>query len=371
MRRLRLTRRRQRRPARPAVRWDGPARDGHRRLVYRGPLAGEPDLWLHVGVDGWQEPIWELPLTPLGPGEDGRPAAVAELPDTGNVAVVDLAVRAGDRWDNNHDTDYRLWTRLEPVDGHVHARQPGLGALGSGSLRVGLGSVGIRQAVVCWRDNRFVERLLQSARDLRGLVWVRPDGPSPSTVRRLLRDGWVGLKLHPDVDDFDADDPVMDRHLRLAARMGVPAAVHSAPGRGDPDRIRRLAERHPDVTVVLYHTYLGPYEGRRRAVAHALEVPNLVLETSWCRTDEARWIVDQVGADRVMFGSDAAVDGPAHYTSRIVENAERYTDVLLALARELPPDAAEAVLAGTARRVFGLAPSGEAGQVVNSRSSRS
>lgn len=353
MRRLRLTKRRQRRPSLPAVQWDGPGFDGRRRLLYRGPLVRETDLWLHVGSDGWQEPV-DLPLTPLGPGADGRAAAVSELCGVQDATVFDLAVRAGDRWDNNHGTDYRLWTGVEPIDGHVHARQPGLGALGSGSLRVALASVGIRQAVVCWRDNRFVERLLQVASNLRGLVWVRPGGPKSSEVRRLLRQGWVGLKLHPNVDGYDADDPVMERHLGLAARAGVPVAVHSAPGHGDPDRIRRLAERHPDVTVVLYHTYLGPYEGRRRAVAHALELPNLVLETSWCRTDEVRWIIDQVGADRVMFGSDGAVDGPAHYTSRIVENAERYTDVLLALARDLPAEAAEAVLAGTARRVFGL-----------------
>jgi predicted TIM-barrel fold metal-dependent hydrolase len=106
--------------------------------------------------------------------------------------------------------------------------------------------------------------------------------------------------------------------------------------------------------VVLYHTYLGPYEGRRRAVAHALQVPNLVLETSWCRADEVRWIIDQVGADRVIFGSDAAVDGPRHFVDRIVENTESYNDGLLALARALDPADLRAVLADNTCRIFGL-----------------
>ena len=57
-----------------------------------------------------------------------------------------------------------------------------------------------------------------------------------------------------------------------------------------------------------------------------------------------------------LFGSDASVDGPAHYRRQPpnVEGAETYNDGLLALVRALGPETARTVLAGTTRRLFRL-----------------
>jgi hypothetical protein len=41
---------------------------------------------------------------------------------------------------------------------------------------------------------------------------------------------------------------------------------------------------------------------QRRAARHARELPNLYLETSWCRSREVRRLIDNVGVDRVLFG---------------------------------------------------------------------
>ena len=106
------------------------------------------------------------------------------------------------------------------------------------------------------------------------LVWVRPGDTELDEVRERLAEGYVGLKLHPTVDDYQADTRELDPYLEIAAEVGCPVACHSAPGEADPDHIRRLAERFPTVPVVLYHTYLGPSEGRRRRAAqHVREQP--------------------------------------------------------------------------------------------------
>jgi predicted TIM-barrel fold metal-dependent hydrolase len=67
-------------------------------------------------------------------------------------------------------------------------------------------------------------------------------------------------------------------------------------------------------------------------------------------------LVDEVGPDRVMFGSDAAVDGERHFVREPpnVEGRETYNGGMVALARALGPDAARQVLADNARRLFGL-----------------
>ena len=176
------------------------------------------------------------------------------------------------------------------------------------------------------------------------------------TVEERLAAGAVGLKLHPTVDDYPADDRELDPFLEIAAEAGCPVACHSAPGDADPDNIRRLSERFPDVPVILYHTYLGPSEGRRRAAQHVREQPNLYLETSWCQWRTVLQLIEQVGDDRVLFGSDASIDGSAHYTRHPpnVEGCETYNDGLVPLVRKLGMDRARKVMGDNARRLFGL-----------------
>jgi predicted TIM-barrel fold metal-dependent hydrolase len=187
-------------------------------------------------------------------------------------------------------------------------------------------------------------------------VWVRPDETRVAEVGERLADGFHGIKLHPTVDGYRADTPSLDPYIEEARSSGRPVACHAAPGTADPDHIRALAERFPDVPLIMYHTYLGPDEGRRRAVRHAQEVPNLYLETSWCRSDIVLELIEQVGADRVLFGSDASIDGMPHYCRQPpnVEGVETYVDILNALAERLEPDQARKITSENARSLFGL-----------------
>ena len=330
--------------------WEGDASAaGQRYVAYRGPLWEHGRL--HFAVDGWGGPVTEVPLEPV---EEGL--AVAALGGLDGNLTLDAVVTDGHHWDNNADADYRLWIDLDPVDCHVHAAHDGWGRLGAASLHAGLASAGVRTAVVSWEDNRYVDALARTAPGYHPLVWVRPHHPRVRAVRHRLATAHVGLKLHPSHDDYPADDHRLDPYMELAQETGVPVAVHSAPGQSDPDLIRRLAERFPQVPVVLYHTYMGFPEGRARALAHARELGNLWLETSWCSSDFALEAVAAVGPERVLFGSDGGVDGARHYRQDPpnVEFRETYVGIMLRLRRELGPDAGRAVLGDNARRLFRL-----------------
>jgi hypothetical protein len=333
--------------------WYGPAEsDGRRRVAYRGRLAGQ-NLRLHYGFDGWKKKGGqEAPLERI----DGTGPAVSEPLDVDGHLTVEACITDGEAWDNNHGVDYRLWVGVDPVDGHMHASGTGQGAFGRPSLEVAMASAGMVAGIVSWYDNEATQRLVGSGPGLYPLVWVTPGTTPVDELADRLTNGFVGIKLHPTLDGYPGDDPALDPYLEVAAAAGRPVAVHSAPGDADPDHIRRLAERHPSVPVILYHTYLGPAEGRRRAVRYLGEHPNLYLESSWCRWKTVLRFVEQVGPERVLFGSDASVDGPAHYRRQPpnVEGAETYNDGLLALVKVLGPEATEAVLAGNTRRVFRL-----------------
>jgi hypothetical protein len=337
---------------RPTIGWQrlGNGTSTRGVIAYRGDLSGS-GLRLHYGFDGWQEPIREARLESIAPG-----LALAELPDLAEHVAIDCAITDGDRWDNNHDINYRLWIGFDALDAHLHVSGNGLGALGVGNLRTAMASAGMICGISSWIDNRALDRVDCGTAGLFPLVWIRPGETSRVEVEERLAAGAVGLKLHPTVDDYPADDRALDPFLEIAAEAGCPVACHSAPGDADPDHIRRLAERFPDVPVILYHTYLGPPEGRRRAAQHVREQPNLYLETSWCQWRTVLRLIEKVGDERVLFGSDASIDGMAHYTRNPpnVEGRETYNDGLIPLVRTLGVERAGKLMGDNARRLFGL-----------------
>ena len=349
----------------------GPA-TGSRTLSYRGPLHGR-DLRLHFAFDGWQGDPREVPLEPLSDGE-----YLTEVPDVEGHLALDCVVTNGEQWDNNAGANYRLWLTVDPFDAHLHVSgtkvevleapptrvAPNLQAsleevvrnLELPHLEIALQSAGISGGLTSFWNNRSVAQATAVAPDLKGLVWIQPEVTPLADVERYLDLGFVGLKFHPTLDDRPADDAAMDPYLELASRREVPACIHSAPGTADPDFIRRLAERFPRVPILLYHTYLGPEEGRWRAVEHVREQPNLYLETSWCRTSQVLRFIADAGPEKVLFGSDASVDGVQHFCRQPpnVDGEETYNDGLLQLVRAIGPAAARLVLGDNARRLFGL-----------------
>ncbi len=329
--------------------WEVDHISGRGVVAYRGFLADRPDLHLHHGFDGWDGEAFDTPFRPHSPG-----LALAEIEGLNGHVVVDVAARAGDEWDNNHGADYRLWISIDPVDSHLHVASGGQERLGLQGLEVALASAGIGRGVVSWQDNHAVDTLVGHDPRFRRLVWVKPHFIHPDEVAARLSGGYVGLKLHPSVDDYPADDPALDVYMQAAADAGATVAVHSGPGLADPARITRLASRFPTVPVVLYHTFLGLPWGRRRAIHHAHDQPNLILETSWCRSREVERMIHVLGPDRVMFGSDATVDGPHHYASRNVQGVETYKEGMVRIARHLGPDAAHKVLSENAIKLFRL-----------------
>jgi Amidohydrolase/Starch/carbohydrate-binding module (family 53) len=339
-------------PHHPMVSWLERADPDSRaaRLLYRGELSDRP-VRLHYSFDGWEVPAVEVELE-----QTGTALYVSPPIDLHDHVFLDAAFTDGQEWDNNLGMNYRLWVSFDPIDSHLHVAGEGGGNLGLPILRAAMGSMGIRSGIVSWVDNRAVSRLPLAAAGLYPLIWVRPDQTPLREVEDRLGRGFIGLKLHPTVDDYRADDPSLDPYLALAEAGGYPVACHTAPGTADPNHVRALAERFPSVPILLYHTYLGPDEGRLRAARHVVEQPNLYLETSWCRSSIVLALIDEVGADRVLFGSDASIDGGPHYCREPpnVDGVETYHDVLMALSRHLDVGDARKVTSENAERIFRL-----------------
>ncbi len=142
-----------------------------------------------------------------------------------------------------------------------------------------------------------------------GFGTMHPDFESCETeLSRMVSLGLKGVKLHPDFQGFDIDDPKMLPVYRSLAQKKLPVLIHLGDERSDhssPKRLARVLDAVPDLTVIAAH--LGGYMRWGEAEEHLIG-RDLYLDTSstLCRISPQRAgeLIKKHGADRVLFGTD-------------------------------------------------------------------
>lgn len=160
-------------------------------------------------------------------------------------------------------------------------------------------------------------------------------------VERCIRGhGFRAIKLDPSVSALPINHPRCAIVFATARELGVPVIIHT--GMGVPNALPALAIppalAYPDVTIVLAHAGFAVFA--EEAIVAAQVCPNIILEPSWCASYQVAAMVRQIGASRVMFGSDH----PSNVASELAK--------LQAIG--LDDDDLAQVLGLTARRVFGV-----------------
>ena len=157
--------------------------------------------------------------------------------------------------------------------------------------------------------NNFVAANINS--NIFGFGTLHPDFKNPAEeVDRIMSLGLIGLKLHPDFQQFNADDDIME-DIYNAIEGKLPLLIHAGDERYDyssPLRISRLLDKHPRLTVIAAH--LGGYS-RWDEVKKYLMGKNVYFDTSsalWRLSQkEAVEIIRGHGTDKILFGSDYPV----------------------------------------------------------------
>lgn len=205
-----------------------------------------------------------------------------------------------------------------------------------------------------------VETVRKYPGKLRGLIWTRPKDGSPAQIEPMLGETlsatdksriFVGLKIHPEMNDFPADDPRVDGYLALCEKYRLPAVFHSGKKgtTSAPEKIYAAARRHPRVAVILYHMGFGRDHANALAVAKEAATKRdaqLYVETAQADPEAVLQAIKDLGAERVLFGTDATYYGRDHYA--------RYDALLARLKRELSAEDYGKVVRGNAERLFGL-----------------
>jgi predicted TIM-barrel fold metal-dependent hydrolase len=176
------------------------------------------------------------------------------------------------------------------------------------------GSCGLDKTIVFHPDNAMVQRVMAERPQVFGLVWANPREPQcAKAVESFLEDGnFRGIKLHPLLDGYHPNDPMVHPLADLAAERDLPMLIHTGhPIFTLPWSVEELAQAKPGTKVIMGHMGHGNIIYINAAIDAAERCPNVYLETSGMpmhtKIAEA---VKRVGADRVLYGSDAPFHHP-------------------------------------------------------------
>jgi len=170
----------------------------------------------------------------------------------------------------------------------------------------------------------------------------RPD-LSATLEEQLQLPEVVGLKIHPDTHHCPADDSAYDWVWRLAQATGSVVLAHTFAGTpwSDPLRFGRVAERFPDVRIILAHAGVTP-DGFRRSIDVCTRHAQFVVDTSgsYMTGHWIRRLVEELGPDRVLYGSDTPFIDLRYGLGRVI-------------GAGLDDDTLRLVLGGNARALLG------------------
>lgn len=179
---------------------------------------------------------------------------------------------------------------------------------------------------------------------IEGYVYVGPEHPNALDVlKRGVEDRgmcgakvWVSEKcdsekMNPIAEKLiEYNLPVLIHALKKSQFVGVPTENTSV-------EIRRLALRYPELKIIMAHVDGNCYHG----IPNVRDLKNVYVDISGRgnREGELEYIVENIGADRVLFGTDLS---EASFCSP-------YSAVVSA---ELPDDVKQSILYDNAVRIF-------------------
>lgn len=172
------------------------------------------------------------------------------------------------------------------------------------------------------------------------LVSFHPEmeGSITNHLNKYIELGAKGIKLHPMAQGFDVRDRRLDELYDVCNNLSFPILIHC--GRvsnarlneySDIECILPIIENYPNLPIILAHMadgnvecvletskkYSNVYFDTSIVITGYPEIRR-VNEPSWLDDEEVVAIINEVGAQRIIFGSDFPWGSPIHDIKRIL-----------------------------------------------------
>ncbi len=149
---------------------------------------------------------------------------------------------------------------------------------------------------------------------IEGFCTVNPNDAEKAAdeLKRAVEElGMKGLKLHPWLQSFSVANPNLLPVMKQAEKLRVPVLFHDGtPPYATPFQIGHVAELFPGLIVILGHS--GLKDLWHNSLAVALNCPRVYLCTCAAPFLAVLKMVEEIGADRILYGSDARFENPVY-----------------------------------------------------------
>lgn len=187
----------------------------------------------------------------------------------------------------------------------------------------------VHSVAVTWERARAINDFLAQEvaahpAEFIGFGTLHPDHPeAEQELDRILSLGLRGVKLHPDFQHFQLDDPAALRLFEAMAERNLPLLVHTGDYRYDystPERMARALDHVPQLTAICAH--FGGWSVWSDAWKILAGRGNVYVDS--CSSlyaiepDEAVKIIHRYGADKVFFGTDYPMWHPREELQRFM-----------------------------------------------------
>lgn len=155
--------------------------------------------------------------------------------------------------------------------------------------------------------NEYILKAVNENRDkFAGFATVNPwyGSKGIEMLKKYLEKGLKGIKLNPSLQGFLLNDRIVYDIVEAAQSYKVPVYFHTGtPVHSMPFMLRDVAMSFPKVNFIMGH--MGAYDFGNDLITSAKGMDNIYLDTSLNLSCTIKMAINNLGADKVIFGSDA------------------------------------------------------------------
>lgn len=221
------------------------------------------------------------------------------------------------------------------LDAHCHIGDDAGTTLGGGVIAIDGGADGMieltrragidKTAIMSWAGplsmdtklgNETVARAVERyPGEFIGLSTINPDYDSPDDIRSIIAEyhikrGFPGLKTFPACQSIKYDAPELHEWLQYGNDHKL-YMVFDPSGEHDTARLEHLTRKYPDLSIHIDHCGQSwPYAIWAAEMCNRF--PNVVAQLNYTLVTNGtiEYLVQHIGADRVLFGTDAPMRDP-------------------------------------------------------------
>ncbi len=163
-------------------------------------------------------------------------------------------------------------------------------------------------------DNALTAETVEGVAGAYAMYWANPREAdcAREAAEYLEHPRFLGIKMHPLLDSYHPNDPIVHPIAELAIERDMPMLIHTGhPIFTLPWSVEELIAEFPEAKVILGHMGHGNIVYINAAIDVAARHQNVWLETSGMPMHtKIKAGVDRVGETRVLYGSDAPFHDP-------------------------------------------------------------